>query len=622
MSATQYPSGGAAVWGEITGNILDQTDTLPSQVGLSENSAPILVPQAADTLSYSHLADPAVAATASGTALGVGTFEVTATAAGTATGTGTVAATATASGTASDAGTTSSTITVGSKVYTVVASSPGFDEIAQGADATEYADNIASRVNADTDDTLCTVIATTGSLAFTANDNGVAGNSITLSTTDPNLTLGSFSGGVDAGTISVGSKVYTVVASGATGDEIDVGATAADFADNIATKVTADTADTDCTCVATVADLAFTANTGGIAGNSIPISTTDPDLTLDPAFTGGVDAGTITVGNKVYTVVASGATGDEINAGASATDYAANIATQVNTDTADTLCTAIDSTGDLDFTANTAGVDGNSIALSTTDPNLTLVPFAGGSDDVYNVSSASIATLTGVGISGSNVGAVYGTNLVSGATITTTSAGTLTLLAADNQIQQFVGSTTHTLVLPVVTTLAEIGWSYTIINDSTDFVTINSSGANLVQTVAPGASCVVVCIALTGTDATPWRIFYDSPGVVPAVSFTADYTTVQGDVGKAFDAPLADTGGFTLTIDDNLTYDVGACWTGTNLSDGDMDVTLDDTPTNLIWLQGAGVTDTGTRTVASGGSFVVRLSADGVTYVITGTGIS
>lgn len=93
--------------------------------------------------------------------------------------------------------------------------------------------------------------------------------------------------------ITIGDKAYVIVAAGAVGDEIERGATAADYALNIATKVTEDTADAFCTCEADDEGLLFTANTAGAAGNDIVISTTDPNLTLN-TFGDGADGYTAT----------------------------------------------------------------------------------------------------------------------------------------------------------------------------------------------------------------------------------------------------------------------------------------------------------------------------------------
>lgn len=90
-------------------------------------------------------------------------------------------------------------------------------------------------------------------------------------------------------------------------------------------------------------------------------------------------------------------------------------------------------------------------------------------------------------------------------TITATSGGALPLTAASKSKQQLTGTSAHTVVLPVVTTLS-LGFNYTIINSSTQSITINSSGGNLVKTLLAGKSVVIVCVAITGTGAASWAI--------------------------------------------------------------------------------------------------------------------
>lgn len=95
-------------------------------------------------------------------------------------------------------------------------------------------------------------------------------------------------------------------------------------------------------------------------------------------------------------------------------------------------------------------------------------------------------------------------NFINGATVTATAAGTTTLTVTSTYAQIFTGTTTQTVVLPVVTTLPQIGYGYLIINESTGALTVNSSGSNLVATVPAGSWCYVVCQLLTGTSAASW----------------------------------------------------------------------------------------------------------------------
>ncbi|MGV8865209.1 MAG: hypothetical protein ACOH2T_29235 [Pseudomonas sp.] len=96
-----------------------------------------------------------------------------------------------------------------------------------------------------------------------------------------------------------------------------------------------------------------------------------------------------------------------------------------------------------------------------------------------------------------------------GFSTTATAAGTTTLTGSSNEKQYFTGTTTQTVALPVTSTLV-LGQSFHITNNSTGIVTVNSSGGNAVQAVAPGATLEVVCILTTGTTAASWSANYQS----------------------------------------------------------------------------------------------------------------
>jgi len=91
-----------------------------------------------------------------------------------------------------------------------------------------------------------------------------------------------------------------------------------------------------------------------------------------------------------------------------------------------------------------------------------------------------------------------------GYTSTATAAGTTTLTNASSYYQQFTGSTTQTVVLPVTSTLTT-GWTFHIVNNSSGVLTVNSSGSNLVITVPSGTTAMVTCIATAGTTAADWE---------------------------------------------------------------------------------------------------------------------
>jgi hypothetical protein len=91
-----------------------------------------------------------------------------------------------------------------------------------------------------------------------------------------------------------------------------------------------------------------------------------------------------------------------------------------------------------------------------------------------------------------------------GFTTTATAAGTTTLTNTSSFYQIFTGSTTQTVVLPVVSTLA-LGWTFHICNNSTGSLTVNSSGGNAIITILPGTTAMCTCILITGTTAASWE---------------------------------------------------------------------------------------------------------------------
>lgn len=95
-------------------------------------------------------------------------------------------------------------------------------------------------------------------------------------------------------------------------------------------------------------------------------------------------------------------------------------------------------------------------------------------------------------------------NAVMGYDTTATSGGTRTLDASSNYTQRFTGSSNHTVVMPVVSTL-DLNQSWEIVNDSTGTITVNSSGGNLIVYVLAGNRSIVRCILQSGTDASSWN---------------------------------------------------------------------------------------------------------------------
>lgn len=157
--------------------------------------------------------------------------------------------------------------------------------------------------------------------------------------------------------------------------------------------------------------------------------------------------------------------------------------------------------------------------------NCTGLPVAGGGTGVTSVTIAPTATAFAGWDANSNLSAK---NHIEGFTTTATAAGTTTLTVASNYIQQFTGSTTQTVTMPVASTLAQ-GQSWQIINNSTGTVTVNSSGGNLIVSLAANTAAIVTCVLTSGTSAASWTTSFTASGsgggtITNWVAYTPTFT--------------------------------------------------------------------------------------------------
>jgi collagen type VII alpha len=129
---------------------------------------------------------------------------------------------------------------------------------------------------------------------------------------------------------------------------------------------------------------------------------------------------------------------------------------------------------------------------------------------IYNGSSWVEMVQDGAGgVTGNTVptsgnGAEWDTNLnlsanqfIAGYASTVTAATTTTLTVASVYNQNFTGTTTQTVVLPVATTLVS-GWATMIFNNSTGVVTVQTSGGSTVLAIPASSSLFVLCINPAG----------------------------------------------------------------------------------------------------------------------------
>lgn len=153
-------------------------------------------------------------------------------------------------------------------------------------------------------------------------------------------------------------------------------------------------------------------------------------------------------------------------------------------------------------------------------------------------------------------------NLIDGWATTATAGGTTTLTSLSAYQQYFTGTLAQTVVLPVITTLAN-GIQYSIVNTGTGTVTVQSSGLNTVVTLVGGTSAIVTCGDITqGTGAGAWSVSYSGLTVAAGKKATINNTiTLAGTDASTYTFPtatktLAANDGSNLTISGQVIGDI------------------------------------------------------------------
>jgi hypothetical protein len=195
---------------------------------------------------------------------------------------------------------------------------------------------------------------------------------------------------------------------------------------------------------------------------------------------------------------------------------------------------------------------------------------------------------------------------IPGAASTPTAGGSTALTVDSKSIQVFTGSSAQTCVLP--TTTVPVGMPFTIVNQSSQFVTVNSSGANLVTYVAPGSCAMVVANTATPTTAAHWTIAV-YPGTVNNALGAVVVRDVVGMVAFTNAAPSQTT---TATSGGTLTLGYGSNTNRTHIFTGSSNHTLALPSTGIpVGMEFVIVNlSTGSITVnASGGALVTTVAA-------------
>jgi len=122
-------------------------------------------------------------------------------------------------------------------------------------------------------------------------------------------------------------------------------------------------------------------------------------------------------------------------------------------------------------------------------------------------------------------------NINSGYTTTPTAAATTTLTVQSTYWQFFTGTTTQTVVMPVASTCAA-GMTWSIVNNSTGVITVESSGLNTIVTLSAGEVAMVTCILNSGTSAASWNAIVSAVGGgVTSITGTANQVIASASSG-------------------------------------------------------------------------------------------
>jgi hypothetical protein len=215
-------------------------------------------------------------------------------------------------------------------------------------------------------------------------------------------------------------------------------------------------------------------------------------------------------------------------------------------------------------------------------------------------------------------------------TTTATSATTVTLTNASNPIQIFTGTNVQTVTLPVTSTL-ETGWVFTIVNNSTQFITLQTSGANSFPNIPPGVNALARCIATGSTGFTDWEY-----GITEFSTFSGSGAVVLGS-SASLSAPSITSPTVTgqMQFNGSATQNSvlgSTLTTGTLIIGGTSQtstITLGQSTTSSTLAIGAGVTASGnTNTInigaagASGSTTAITIGGTANTSTITLNGTS
>jgi len=216
---------------------------------------------------------------------------------------------------------------------------------------------------------------------------------------------------------------------------------------------------------------------------------------------------------------------------------------------------------------------------------------------------------------------------INGLVSTATAAGTTTLTVNSLPNQRFTGSTTQTIVMPVVTTLS-VGWVTDIINDSTGTLTINSSGGNLITTVVAGDRVTINCVSISAdTTAAAWTVTKISKS--SGTSSTVELKSITASVGSnalTISTPASQTLNFrSATLSDGTINSRSVAAQSLVVPSGATLGTIAATQSRLavLAIDNAGTPELAVTNIAAGKNLdeTTLISTNAIATTATGTGV-
>lgn len=204
---------------------------------------------------------------------------------------------------------------------------------------------------------------------------------------------------------------------------------------------------------------------------------------------------------------------------------------------------------------STGTVNANGVPVVTTTGTQTLTnktlttPVINGIATGTGVSSTPTASIIPLYDANKNLSA---NAVIPGFTTTATAAGTTALTISSTETQVFTGSTTQTVTLP--TTSVAAGAQYTIVNNSTGLVTVQSSGANTIVILAASTSAIFTAVVATPTTAANWTVAYLGDVVASGKKLTVSNSlTLAGTDATTMTFPSSSSTVMTLASADTIT---------------------------------------------------------------------